>query len=152
MTRKNKIEDLLAMAIRRERDAADFYRQVEKRVEHPAVKAVFAKLAQDECEHESFLQKCTIDPKILAHLEPGPDFHVTATTELPSLTVDMRPVDAITLAMKKEQQAFDLYHILAGRTSDAKLKTMFESLAIMELGHKNRLETAFVNIGYPEVF
>lgn len=152
MTRKKDIENLLAMAIRRERDAAEFYRQVETRVEHPAAKAVFAKLAQDEGEHERFLQKCTADPAILVHLEPGPDFQVTATTELPALTVDMQPVDAITLAMKKEQQAVDLYGMLAARAADAKLKSIFEGLAKMELGHKNRLETVFVGIGYPEVF
>jgi rubrerythrin len=152
MTRKKDIENLLAMAIRRERDAAEFYRDLEQRVASSAAKAVFAQLAQDELGHEQFLKTCTSNPTMLAKFEPGPDFHVTATTDLPPLTPDMKPVDAIVLAMKKEEQAVELYHGFAARTGDAKLKATFEGLAKMELGHKNRLETVFVNIGYPEVF
>jgi hypothetical protein len=32
------------------------------------------------------------------------------------------------------------------------MKDVFNNLANMELGHKHRLETVFVDIGYPEAF
>lgn len=152
MTRKKEIENLLAMAIRRERDAADFYRQMQQRAGSPATKELFAQLVQDELGHERFLETCTAQPATLAYLEAGPDFNVADTADLPSITPDMRPVDAIAIAMRKEQQAMDLYHSLAARAADAKLKATFQSLAKMELGHKNRLEAMFVNTAYPEVF
>ncbi len=152
MTRKNNIEDLLTMAIRRERDAAEFYRSMEQRAANPGTKAVFAQLAQDELGHERFLETCIAHPATLSSLEVGPDFHVAATADLPPITPGIPPVDAIALAMKKEQQAMEFYQSLAARAADAKLRKTFEGLAKMELGHKNRLETMFVNTAYPEAF
>jgi bifunctional DNase/RNase len=34
-----------------------------------------------------------------------PDYKVAESVELPEITIDMKPADAIALAMKKEQQA-----------------------------------------------
>ena len=152
MTRKKQIENLLAMAVGREREAAEFYRQMEQRATNPGVKTLFGQLAQDERDHERFLESCRANPSALADLEVGPDYHVAATAELPPITRDMQPVDAIALAMKKEQQAMEFYQGLADRVADVKTRSAFEGLAKMELGHKNRLEAMFVNTAYPEVF
>jgi len=46
----------------------------------------------------------------------------------------------------------EFYRGLAQSATDATLSAMFENLARMELGHKTRLETMFVDVGYPEVF
>lgn len=152
MSRKKEIEKLLNMAIRRERDAAAFYRQMQQRAASPATKELFAQLTQDELGHERFLETCMSQPAMLAQLEAGPDFQVTDTADLPPISADMPPVDAIALAMKNEQRAMELYQGLAAAAGDAKLRATFQSLATMELGHKNRLEAMFVNSAYPEVF
>jgi rubrerythrin len=83
---------------------------------------------------------------------PPSDFKIAEATELPVLSFDAKPADAIALAMKKEQQAVEFYRALAQTALDNGLKQVLESLATMELGHKHRLETIFVDIGYPEAF
>lgn len=85
-------------------------------------------------------------------IQAPPDYKVAETTELPKLSIDMKPADAIALAMKKEQQAVEFYRALGESATDASVKKIFENLTNMELGHKHRLENVFVEIGYPEVF
>jgi rubrerythrin len=46
----------------------------------------------------------------------------------------------------------NFYRSLAEATGDAEMKNIFKNLAAMELGHKQRLENVFVEIGYPETF
>ena len=83
---------------------------------------------------------------------PAADYKVAEATELPALSIEMKPADAIALAMKKEQEAVEFYRGLADGSDDAEIKKIFENLVNMELTHKNRLENVFVEIGYPEVF
>ena len=81
-----------------------------------------------------------------------PQDKVAEATELPKLTLDMQPADAIALAMKKEQQAVEFYRDLSKHCADQEIGKIFENLANMELTHKQKLENVFVEIGYPEAF
>jgi rubrerythrin len=72
--------------------------------------------------------------------------------EAPELTLAMKPQDAIALAMKKEQDAMEHYTQLADACTEQDQKKVFLELAAMVRGHKNKMEAAFVDIGYPEVW
>jgi rubrerythrin len=54
--------------------------------------------------------------------------------------------------MKKEQAAMKHYTQLADACTDPDQKNIFLELAAMEREHKNKMEAAFVDIGYPEVW
>jgi len=146
------IRQILDAAIRREEEAHKFYFNVSKRMQNSTVRETFAKLAQEELGHKSFLERCRADIQLLTQLPLPTDYRVAEATDEPELSIDMKPADALALAMKKEQHAADLYRELAAAAKDASLKATFENLARMELGHKTQLETLFVDIGYPEVF
>ena len=60
--------------------------------------------------------------------------------------------DAIGLAMKTEEMAMIKYQKLANDTDDTELKAVFNSLATMEKDHKSKMENAFVEVAYPEVW
>lgn len=150
---KIELEKIFSIAVGREVEAHEFYKEVEKRVDDESVKAVFKQLAREELEHMELLEKLKADPSMPMKFETPPkDFKVADATDLPELGIDMKPADAIALAMKKEQQAMDFYRTLADAAGEAELKNIFRSLADMELGHKQRLENVFVEIGYPETF
>jgi rubrerythrin len=147
------IEKILSDAIDREVEAYQFYQQVYERVDDPTVKEVFERLAKEEQGHREMLEQFKHDPTMVMQIQPPPaDYKVAEATELPKLSIEMKPADAIALAMKKEQQAVELYRALGEGATDPKVKSIFENLANMELGHKHRLENVFVQIGYPEVF
>ncbi|NLE74309.1 MAG: ferritin family protein [Actinobacteria bacterium] len=146
------IKSILEAAIGREEEAFQFYADVAERMTNPAVKEIFSQLSQDELAHKAFLQAAVKDDQIVTKLPVPADYKVAEATGEPTLSVDMKPADALALAMKREQESVEFYRGLAQSATDATLSAMFENLARMELGHKTRLETMFVDVGYPEVF
>lgn len=150
---KSQLEEVLSSAIASELEANRFYAEVAARAVNPAVKQAFAELAAEELGHRDLLEAARRDPGLLGRMSgPGADYRVAEATALPPLMIDMKPADAIALAMKKEQEAFELYSALAAKASDPALAEVLIGLAKMEQGHKARLEGIFVQIGYPEVF
>jgi len=60
--------------------------------------------------------------------------------------------DAIALAMKKEEEAMLMYTRFAEASTDEKQKEMFTQLALMEKGHKVKLENIYSSTAYTEVW
>jgi len=148
-----EIRRLFGIAIEREIEANAFYVNAAKAVKDKSVRAIFEDLAKDELGHMELLEGFREDPTLQMKMtKPAVDYKVAEEVALPKLTTDMKPADAIALAMKKEQQAMEAYQRMAAQCSDDSLKDIFNNLANMELGHKNRLENLFVDIGYPESF
>ena len=150
---KQDFDRVISTAIGREIEANEFYADASAKTKDPVLKQTFSKLAGEEMGHMELLEKFWADPGMPFKIDaPKADLKVAEATELPRLSTSMKPADALALAMKKEQQAMEFYRGLSIASSDAGLKTTFDNLANMELGHKNRLETLFVDIGYPEAF
>ena len=148
-----EIEKLFVIATQRENEAYEFYGQAARKVADPNVKEIFLKLARDEQKHFELLEQFRANPeKIMKICPPAADWKIAESESLPTLSTDMKPKDAIALAMKKEQQAVDFYRSLSAASTTADIRSMFDNLANMELTHKHRLERIFVEIGYPEVF
>ena len=148
-----EIEQIFSDAILGEIEAYEFYQSVYERVADKTVKEVFKQLAQEERGHQELLERFKYDPTLIMKIKPpSADYKIAEATELPKLSIDLKPADAIALAMKKEQQAVEFYRSLSASAADEGTQKIFENLANMELGHKHRLENVFVEIGYPEVF
>lgn len=148
-----EIELIFSIASRRELEANSFYTRVADSMNDPEVKNLFKQLAEEEMGHFELLERFRFDPTLpMKFSAPSRDYKISEATELPSFTDDMKPKDAIALAMKKEQQAVEFYQGLSVDATDGGLKKIFENLANMEMGHKQRLENAFIDVGYPEAF
>ena len=147
------INKLIDFAIAQEHAAFEFYNAAYEKVTNPGVKQLFRELAQDENGHANLLEMYRRN-KTVAELFRSQvvDYKIAETQDMPELSINMKPADAIAIAMKREQQAAELYRSLANNAIDKNVKEALESLANMEMGHKHKLENAFVGIGYPEVF
>jgi rubrerythrin len=143
---------ILKSAIEREEESYTFYSDVAKRIHDKNVKNTFQGLAKDELGHKDFIKKCMKDKNLLRNLPVPQDWKLAEATEEPVLSVQMKPKDAIALAMKKEQGAADFYSKLAAGAVDPTYRETFKGLATMELGHKAHLESIFVDIGFPEAW
>ena len=146
------LETVFDLAISREIAANKLYAELAGRVKAPAVKAAFKELAREETRHRVLLESLKAEPLLQNRFKAVPDYHIAETEALPAFSPDMSLRDAVALAMKNEQQAAALYRGMAGFTTDPQLLSLFEELMTMEMGHKNTLESLFVDIGYPEVF
>lgn len=150
--KENIYDDILRRAIEGEIEAAEFYANVAEKSENSYIKDLFLSFCEEEKKHRQILEGFRQDPSAAVAFEKVPDFHVSETLDVPSLSMEMKPADAIALAMKKEEAAMQQYNDLADVCSDPDRKKLFLELAAMERGHKAKMETAFVDIGFPEVW
>ncbi|NNF97900.1 MAG: ferritin family protein [Desulfobacteraceae bacterium] len=147
-----EFESIISAAINNEIDAHKFYLAAAETVADPHLKKMFHDFAEEEKGHQRILENVKSNKKANVHFASLPDYKVSDTMETPPLTMDMKPADAIALAMKNEEAAMQQYTQLADACTDADKKKIFLELAAMERQHKFKMEKAFVDIGYPEVW
>ena len=139
-------------AISKEVESYVFYRSVEGQVKNPALKSTFRELAGEETKHREFLEGLLARPMKELRFDEARDYKVSKTIERPEVTIDMKPLDGLKLAIKKEEDAMELYKGLSAAAKDAEVKRMFDSLARMETAHKARLEDIYTNQAFPEAW
>jgi rubrerythrin len=149
---EDSLENVLMVAIEREQEASRFYEAIALKASDLNVREIFQKLAAEEREHERLLWKSKGDATLNLKFHAPRDLKIAETVDMPELTVDMKPAEAIQWAMKKELQAAEFYRGLASLCLDGTVRSAYENLANMELGHKHRLENLFVDTGYPEAW
>jgi len=72
--------------------------------------------------------------------------------DAPRLSLSMKPADAIALAMKKEQEAMEMYEGLAKAATEEEELHLFMNLAKMEQGHKAKMENLYNQVAFAEVW
>lgn len=150
MTREAYIS-ILKSAVQNEIEAYEFYRNASEISKDSALQGVFNNLAKDELKHKVLLEGYLNGTEALT-FEETQDYKVSETVEAPTLSTAMRFVDAIALAMKKEEEAMNLYKAFADASQDAKQREMFLELSKMEGGHKAGLEDVFLNAACVEAW
>lgn len=145
-------QDILNLAISNEVEAYEFYYAVSQKNLDSGLKSIFADLAAEEKKHEELLKGFLSNPDKPLKFKETSDYKVAETVERPPLTLEMKPVDAIALAMKKEEDAMNAYLTFAHNSSSEEQAAVFQELAKMEQGHKTRLEDMYTNMAFPEVW
>jgi len=141
---------IISKAIEREVESYTYYRTVSDKVKDAYLKKIFADLAGDETKHREFLQGLLAkEPKQLK-ISATKDYKIADTVKTPALSAELKPLDGIVLAIKKELEAMQMYTQLAEAQTDAEQKLLFTDLAAMERGHKARLEDIYTNMAFPE--
>jgi rubrerythrin len=143
---------ILDRAIDSEIEAAQFYARVAKMTTNAYLKEMFANFSREEEKHRRILEEFRNNPAEMIAFEKVADFGISETVTEPTLSAEMQPAEAIALAMKKEELAMRQYTQLAEACNDANQKKVFLELAAMEREHKAKMEAAFVDIGYPEIW
>lgn len=149
---KKEFQGIMDSAIACEVEAYEFYGNVSAKVSDAGLKKLFQELAEEERGHQVALT--SIKEKEIQNFTfaSGADYHVAESVELPKLSLDMKPADAVALAMKKEEESMNMYSALSDCTTDAEKKRLFLNLAKMEEGHKVKLEEMYTQMAFPEVW
>ncbi|HLZ18127.1 MAG TPA: ferritin family protein [Smithellaceae bacterium] len=149
---QDEYKNIIANAIHAEAEAFDFYSAVSEKARDAAIKRLFKDLAEEEAKHkrtlEGFIKR---DPGKM-HFSESADYKIGDSLPTPALTLDLKPVDGIVIAIKKELEAMQMYTQLANASADEEQKNVFLELAAMERGHKSRLEDIYTNVAFPEVW
>ena len=78
------------------------------------------------------------------------DYKVVNEMPSPPLTADLKPLDGLVIAIKKELEAMQMYTQSAKLSSGTEQQLLFSQLANMESGHKARLEDLYIEMAFPE--
>ncbi len=149
---KIEFERIMEQAIAAEVESYEFYRDVASKATNPAVKQLFSEFAREEQGHKEQLKEIKAKGIQDFDFEGAADYKVSETVDLPLLSADMKPADAIALAMKKEEAAVKMYSHLASSVSDPALQKIYTELAQMETEHKARMEDLYTNMAFGEVW
>ena len=146
-------KEILKMAVGNEVESFEFYRDAAAKMKDPAMKKTFQELADEESGHKVLLEGFLSNEMKDMKFSDEKDYKVAETVEAPqTLSTDMAFKDAIALAMKKEQEAMEMYQQFADASEEAKQKETFLELAKMEKGHKVRLEGIYTDMAFIEVW
>ncbi|MDK2917001.1 MAG: hypothetical protein PWR25_1558 [Euryarchaeota archaeon] len=145
-------QKIITNAIDNEVESYTFYKSVADRAKDPSLKTLFLDLAEEEKGHREYLQGLLVRDVKQMQFVAAKDYKITDSIDEPTLSVDMKPLDGLVLAIKKELQAAQMYTQLAAASADAEQKMVFTQLANMEKGHKARLEDIYTNMAYPEAW
>ena len=143
---------IISMAIDREVESYSFYRSVSERLKDANLKKIFAELAGEETKHREFLQGLLGKDMKDLHFTTAKDYKVVDALPTPALSTDLKPIEGLVIAIKKELEAMQMYTQLANESGEDAQKKLFTDLATMERGHKSRLEDIYTNMAFPEVW
>jgi rubrerythrin len=137
------ITDILDFAISAEQEAVDFYSRLATQARGEQMKKVFLEFAEEEMKHKVRLTGIKESGTYEMAPEKVKDLkisdYIVDVVPSPSMTYE----EALILAMKKEKNAFRLYMMLSGETTDPSMKALFLSLAQEESKHKLRFEVEY---------
>ncbi|MBP1671744.1 MAG: conserved hypothetical cytosolic protein [Bacteroidetes bacterium] len=151
------------VVIAAEVESSKFYRDVAAKVADESMKILFLQFAEEEQQHATSMKNIKeMDIEDFSFCEGAGykisqtcmvgDYKISEGVQMPKLSADMKPVDAIALAMKKEEEAMKTYSSLAEVTDDPAKKHVFAQLAKMEEAHKVKIEDLYTNAAFGEVW
>ena len=138
----NSLDEILRFAIRKEADAAAFYRMAADR-STPGVKKTFEELAKEEDGHKKKLEG--FDPKKIDKmaLKETKGLGLSEMMEDVPYSSDMSYADLLRMAIKNEEKSQKLYASTAKMVKDPGVKKLLLVLAQEESTHKEKLEKIY---------
>jgi rubrerythrin len=136
-------DEILELAISREKDANIFFLALAARVKKPEMRKVFEDLADEELEHKARLELEVMKKGrvVTATKETGDGIERAAKFSETDLDMDYK--DMLILGIQKEESSFRLYVDLAARVSSEDAYETLLSLAEEEVKHKMRFEIEY---------
>jgi len=138
----DSLDEILRFAIRKEADAAAFYKMAADR-SNPGVKETFKELARMEEGHKKKLEGFDLKKVGQMKLEETKGLGMSELMEDVPYSSDMSYADLLRMAIKQEEKSQRLYTSTAKISPEPSLKKLLLILAQEESTHKERLEKIY---------
>jgi len=138
----DSLDEILRFAIRKEADAAAFYKMAADR-SNPGVKETFKELARMEEGHKKKLEGFDLKKVGQMKLEETKGLGMSEVMEDVPYSSDMSYADLLRMAIKQEEKSQQLYTSTAKVSPEPSLKKLLLILAQEESTHKERLEKIY---------
>ena len=139
------LNDVLTFAIRREHDARELYLMFRNMVKDAGAKALLEDLANQELGHKQLLENALKkgNVELIGGKKEVRDLHLSDYMVTEDIGPGSSPQNVMLYAMKKEQEAYNMYHMLVGNYEGTEIEELFSRLAQQELHHKEILEREY---------
>jgi len=136
------LDEILRFAIRKEADAAAFYKMAADR-SNPGVKKTFKELAKEEEGHKKKLEGFDLKKIEKIKLKPTKGLGMSEIMADVPFSSDMSYAELLLMAIKNEEKSQRLYLSTEKMVTESKLKKLLLILAQEESTHKERLEKIY---------
>ncbi|MCD6585172.1 MAG: ferritin family protein [Desulfobacteraceae bacterium] len=141
--------EVISFAVMREEESYKFYKNLAETTTDPFLQPLFSEFAREELQHKKML--LTIDASALEKMferiiEKQDDLGIAKKLENVAPNPEMAFADALVLAMKREDKAFELYSLLAEISDDDDLSVLFLGLAKEEEQHRTKIEKTYKSL------
>jgi len=138
--------EVIGFAVMREEESHAFYRDLAEKTTDPFLQPLFSEFAKEELKHKQML--LDIDAGALEKMfekiiKKQDDLGIAKKLENVAPNPEMAFADALILAMKREDKAFELYSLLAEISEDDDLSVLFLGLAKEEEQHRTKIEKTY---------
>jgi rubrerythrin len=147
-----RVSDIIAIAIKREEEAYDFYLDIHAKVADPSLKQTLEFIAGEEKKHKAFLvsyRDGNLGTQALK-MSDFIDYKVAEYLEEPDIDGKSKPEDVYLVASHRELRSFHFYTELANLHADGEIKEMLLKMANEELKHKEKMEYLYANTAFPQ--
>jgi rubrerythrin len=139
------VNDIIKLAIEKEKEAVQFYTKAADIVTNPGTKLMLKELAAEEQKHVAMLSDIQ-DGKTLVtlgtrQLPPSMDLSKYLVSE--PISENSTPQDIMIVAIKREDKAIAFYSSQLPVLNGTDLYPVFEQLLAWEKEHKDRLESEY---------
>jgi len=138
----DSLDEILRFAIRKEADAAAFYKMAAGR-SNPGVKKTFKELAKEEEGHKKKLEGFDLKKIEKIKLKPTKGLGMSEIMEDVPFSSEMSYAELLLMAIKNEEKSQRLYLSTEKMVTEPKLKKLLLILAQEESTHKERLEKIY---------
>jgi rubrerythrin len=138
-----EFNEILDFATEREKDAVQFYRDLQNEAHFADQKSMLKDLENMEMGHILMIENLRTKQPSEMIIKSVPNLHISEylTTEVDKL--DLTYQNILIKAMKREEVAVKLYTEMSLKFPDTDLCTLFKKLASEEAGHKLHFEKLY---------
>jgi len=146
------VAEVLRTGIQRETESQKLYTDLGRMVTDPQAKYVFTKLFREEKRHQEILEGFLAGGIRPGMLKPDDvlDYHIAEHLNQPDVKPEMSLPDIFLLAANREKMSNEFYLGLAAAYPSGQPKRLLLKLASQELGHKQKMETLYADVAFPQ--
>ncbi len=141
--KKEIFQEIVAFAIEKEQEAIDTYTAAAGAVKRANVRDMLLGLAKQEEGHKQKLMNIDFESLPETSVKEIPDLKISDYSDGVQIEADMDYQDLLTISMKREEAAHNLYTRLASISDEPDIRQLFEFLAQEEAKHKLALEKEY---------
>ena len=152
MVTRLTLQKVLEKAVVKEVESQLLYINLSQKVNDEAARDALQQLVQQEQGHQFLLEQY-----LLGKLKEGAlsqeqilDYKIAERLDQAEISPGMQLKDIFLLAANREKASHEFYLGLADVHPAGEVKRLLEELATQELGHKQRVESLYTEVAFPQ--